>query len=215
MSNNITFNDFISTFKNTIIITTSDIRKVFPTISGDSTHLWNKKKYLTRIGKGIYFNNYFFMDKLNEQLLFLIANKAYSPSYVSLESALNYYGIIPEAVPNITSITTRKTNTIKYDLGEFIYKSIKPSLMFGYELIKKETIYYKIATAEKAIIDLLYLNPNLKTFDDFDGIRINSEYFDEVVNRNKMLKITEKIGSKSLTMRVLKLIKFIDYDKSK
>lgn len=214
MRNKITFNEFISIFKNTIIITNSDIKKVFPSISADSTHLWNKKKYLVRIGKGIYFNNYFFKNKLNEQLLFLIANNAYSPSYVSLESALNYYGLIPEAVTNVTSITTKKTNTLNYDIGEFIYKSIKPSLMFGYDLIKKDNFYYKIATAEKAIVDLLYLNSNLKTFDDFEGIRINTEYFDEVIDRDKILEITKKIGSKSLNMRVLKLIKFIDYDKS-
>jgi len=214
MRNKITFNTFISEFRNVPIITTTDIQKVFPKLAQDSTHLWNKKKYLLRIGKGIYFNSYFFKETLNQEMLFLIANKAYSPSYVSLESALNYYGLIPEAVINITSISTKKTKIVKHDLGLFLYKSIKPSLMFGYELIKKDTFFYKIATVEKAVIDFLYLNPNLNSFEDFEGVRINSEYFDEIIDRDKLLKITTKIDSKSLNMRVLKLIKFIDYDKS-
>ncbi len=214
MRNKITFNEFISQFKTSIIITTIDIKKVFPNLSPDSTHLWNKKKYLSRIGKGIYFNSYFFKEKINEQMSFLIANNAYSPSYVSLQSALNYYGLIPEAVKNITSVTSRKTNTTEYNFGQFLYKSIKPSLMFDYELIQKDGFYYKIATPEKAFVDFLYLNPNLKTFDDFSELRVNSEYFDEIINRKRLISLVEKIGSKSLKTRVLKLMKFIDYDKS-
>ena len=212
MRSKITFNDFISAFKDSTIITNSDIKKVFPRMSSDSTHLWNKKKYLLRVGKGIYFNNYFFKDKLNEQLLFLIANKAYSPSYVSLESALNYYGLIPEVVANITSITTKKTNTINYDLGEFIYKSIKPSLMFDFDIVIKDDFSFKIATPEKTIVDFLYLNPSLKSTDDFTELRINSADFAAIVNKERLLEITNKFKISTLLQRVLKFLEYIKND---
>ena len=215
MRNKITFNNFISTFKDSLIITTSDIKKVFWAISPDSTHLWNKKGYLTRIGKGIYFNSYFFKDQLNEQVLFLIANKAYSPSYVSLESALNYYGLIPEAVANITSVTTRKTNTINYDIGEFIYKSIKPTLMFGFNLVFYNNFTFKIATVEKALVDFLYLNPSINNTDSFYELRINQNVFNEIINQNTLLEITQRFQTKSLTVRVLNFLQFINDDKSR
>lgn len=215
MRNKITFNDFISTFKDSLLITTSDIKKVFRAISPDSTHLWNKKGYLTRVGKGIYFNSYFFKDQLNEQALFLIANKAYSPSYVSLESALSYYGLIPEAVANITSVTTKKTNTINYDLGEFIYKSIKPSLMFGFNLISYNNFTYKIATVEKALVDFLYLNPSINNINSFHELRINQPVFKEIIDQKTLLEITKRFQTKSLTVRVLNFLQFINDDKSR
>jgi len=215
MRNKITFNDFILTFKDCLIITTSDIKKVFPNISSDSTHLWNKKKYITRIGKGIYFNSYFFKDKLSQDVLFLIANKAYSPSYISLESALSYYELIPEAVTNITSVTTKKTNTINYDLGQFIYQSIKPTLMFDFDIVKKNNFNYKIATPEKALADYFYLNPSIDNIDSFYELRINPLVFKELINPDTLLSVTKRFDTKSLTKRVLNFLKYITNDKSK
>ena len=62
-----------------------------------------------------------------------IANRIYRPSYISLHTALSFYGLIPEAVVQITSVSTLKTATFRNPFGEYSYKSIKSGLMFGYE----------------------------------------------------------------------------------
>lgn len=107
---------------------------------------------------------------------FQIANFLYSPSYVSLESALSFYGIITQFPYQVTSITPKKTKTIKVLNKEFSYSRIKPQLFSNYE--KKEK--FLIASPEKAIFDYLYFcSKGLKGFerDDFDLKIIDKKKF--------------------------------------
>ena len=97
---------------------------------------------------------------------FLLANAICEPSYISMETALNYYGLIPDIPSAITSVTTRKTKTYENDYGKFIYRSIKPELFFGFEFIG-----YNIALPEKAILDYLQLNPHI---DGLDNLRFRN-----------------------------------------
>jgi hypothetical protein len=72
--------------------------------------------------------------------------------------------MIPEAVPNITSVTTLKTITFSNACGEYSYKNIKPDMMFGYDLREMEGgRRIMFAMPEKALIDLLYLYPFYNT----------------------------------------------------
>jgi len=63
-------------------------------------------------------------------------------------------------VYEITSISTRKTKTFDNELGRFRYQSIKPSLFWGYKTVAWHGGYYNMATPEKALLDLAYLEPN-------------------------------------------------------
>lgn len=86
-----------------------------------------------------------------------IAKEIYSPSYVSLEYALSIYGLIPERVVDVTSVTTKKPIEFKNKLGVFIYQHIKENCFTGF--IEKEDengLVYFIATPEKAVADFLY-----------------------------------------------------------
>lgn len=88
-----------------------------------------------------------------------LANEIYSPSYLSTYWALGYYGLIPEKVVSYTSATTRKTKVFRNDFGVFRYQNIKQEIFFGF---KKESIgqeQIRIAEAEKALLDLFYLQP--------------------------------------------------------
>lgn len=86
-----------------------------------------------------------------------VANELVSPSYISLETALNYYGVLPQFTYSITSVTTRKSRkTMCQNTGytkEFEYAKISLDLFFGYE---KENGAL-VASPEKAVIDMLYL----------------------------------------------------------
>ena len=91
---------------------------------------------------------------------FVIANAMHRASYVSLQSALAYYGMIPEYTPVTTSLTTRRPEDVQTPLGHFVYRHIKTPLLFGFreeEVIPGQRAL--LATPEKALIDLLYLTP--------------------------------------------------------
>jgi hypothetical protein len=108
--------------------------------------------------------------KPDESTLFEISNLIYSPSYVSLESALSYYGLIPEAVFSINSVSTRKTAVFKTPLAVFNYRKIKKSLFFGYILQKYNNKSYKIASPEKAILDYFYHRAEIGKHYDFESL---------------------------------------------
>ena len=148
--------------------------------------------------------------QVNESYLFMMSNKIYDPSYVSLESALANYQIIPEAVLGVTSISSRKTKQFESAWGIFSYRSIKPSLMFGYQVVKQDkNIKYKIARVEKAILDYLYLNADIKTRDDIEGIRWNRQELIDLENNALFWNYLGKFENKSLDNRVEVLLEYI------
>jgi predicted transcriptional regulator of viral defense system len=91
---------------------------------------------------------------------FLIANELQRPSYVSLQSALAHDGMIPEAVPVTTSVTTGRPMQCETPLGRFIYRHIAPPAFFGYGQVSvlpdQQAL---VADAAKALLDLVYLTP--------------------------------------------------------
>lgn len=112
-------------------------------------------------------------------------NRIYRPSYVSLHTALAFYGIIPEAVVQITSVTTMKTASFNNDFGEYSYKSVKENLMFGYDLkpISDERTF-QLASPEKALLDLLYLYPFYNTMDELEELRLDEDLLHDDLDLN-------------------------------
>ncbi len=111
----------------------------------------NKKGYVVSVKRGLY--------KLSDEQIpdLYVANKIYSPSYVSLEFALSYHGVIPETVYEITSVTTKDTRRFE-TLGKiFSYRTIKKVAYTGYEIQKQQGLSFYIANAEKAFVDTNYL----------------------------------------------------------
>lgn len=91
---------------------------------------------------------------------FVVANHLVRGSYVSLQSALAHEGLIPEVTPRITSITTGRPNLWETALGTYEFRRIKAELFLGYR--RKEVSpgqHAFIATPEKALLDLAYLQP--------------------------------------------------------
>ena len=93
----------------------------------------------------------------------LVANALYGPSYVSLEFALNHHGLIPEAVHQITSVTTRRAKTYDTTLGRFSYQTLPMKVYpIGVQSVKNDMgHFYMMASPEKALCDMLMLTPNL------------------------------------------------------
>jgi predicted transcriptional regulator of viral defense system len=164
---------------------------------------WQSKGYIKKVIKGFYV----FSDLvLSENVLFEISNKIYKPSYISLESALSYYHLIPESVYGITSISTRRTYKFTSSMTEFGYRTVRPDLYFGYIVQAYNQKAFKIARPEKAVIDYFYLNPHLKNENDFESLRINTEQFFEIVDKEILLEYQTRFLQKSLKERIDRFI---------
>lgn len=90
---------------------------------------------------------------------FLVANRLQRASYVSLQSALAFYGLIPEIVNITVSITAGRPERLETPLGIFEFRHIKSNLLFGYQMTDLGGQSALVATPEKALLDLVYLQP--------------------------------------------------------
>lgn len=194
------------------VFTLSDIKKLEPDFDKRRLSEWQDKGYLKRIRRGYYI----FSDlNINEETLYLIANKLYAPSYISLEMALSHYGLIPEGVYTVTSISTKRANNFKTLIAEFNYHIIRPDLFFGYRLEINEGQGYKIAEIEKAVLDYLYLNPEMSQDEDFSEWRFNGQEFENRYSKEKFLRYLDVFDNKSLKKRARRLIKYVEAENAR
>lgn len=140
--------------KKLCIFSANDIRSLFGVSAGATSallHRYTKRRFILKLKRGLYA----FPDALPPDVY--IANKLYSPSYLSLEFALSYHGVIPETVYEITSVTTKATRRFE-TLGKvFSYRGIKKAAYTGYEIQEQQGLNFNIANAEKAFVDTNYL----------------------------------------------------------
>ena len=197
---------FKSVFKDYPIFSLKDIEKIFPNFNKMNLYNWQKKGYIRKL-KSQY---YCLADEpYNEEKKFIIANRIYRPSYVSLEAALFYYGLIPEAVFTITSISTLKTNSFENAFGKFTYNTLGVSRFFGYRLVQNERFTFKIAEPEKALLDFLYLKSYITSSDDILALRLNKTTLKQDFDFQKFCNYANQFNSKVLLLRVDLIRNFI------
>jgi predicted transcriptional regulator of viral defense system len=194
------FIEFRNRFLSLAYFTTNQVYASFPEFNRNNLVHWVRQGYLIRLRQGYYaFPEY----KESTDFTLYFANTIYKPSYISLHTALSFYGIIPESVPEITSVTTLKTIKFSNDFGEYSYKNIRPELMFGYNLRDMEGgRRIMFATPEKAIIDLLYLYPFYNTERDLEDLRLDESYMEDDFNAKRLTEFSDRIGSKALSKRI-------------
>lgn len=91
---------------------------------------------------------------------FLMAGAIERGTYVSLQSALAFHGMIPEAVPTVTSVGPVRPGSFKTPLGNFEFRHLRPDLCRGYRRLEVAPEQFaRVALPEKALVDLLYLTP--------------------------------------------------------
>lgn len=112
-----------------------------------------KRKEVIRVKKGIYvFGEKYARRPFSSEIL---ANMIYGPSYISLDYALHYYGLIPERVEVITSVTVKRSRRFSTPVGLFTYRGIPmKAYQAGIDQVSKEDgLSFLIAVAEKALCD--------------------------------------------------------------
>ena len=151
----------------------NELRKLEPGFHRQQLSDWQGRGYIRPLAAGHYLLAGQAMD---EATRFMLANQIYAPSYVSLESALAYYQVIPETVLGVTNISARKTQQFASDWGVFSYRSLQPQWTLGYRVVEARAgRKFKLASLEKAVLDTLYLNPWIQSADDLEGLRWNRQ----------------------------------------
>lgn len=139
----------------------------------------------------------------------LIANHLYTPSYVSMSSALRYYGLIPEAVYTKQSMTLKHSRGFDTPLGRFEYTHIsKKAFPIGLTSVKVDDYAFVMATPEKALCDLIAnsTNVNLRYMKDVEiyleeDIRSDMEYFRRM--DTEIFEDYVHVGKKAESIRTL------------
>lgn len=200
------FLDFKRHFEVFRVFSVQDILKWDPDFDTRRLVEWQEKKYVTRIINRWYA---FSETARNENSYYLMANRIYSPSYISFESALSYYRLIPEGVYTVTSATSLKTHRFATSLGTFSYRHLRRELMFGYRLLEVEGQHCKIAEPEKVLLDYLYLNSTLQSPDDFASLRLNQGELQALIRKDRLMEYLDLFENKALEERVGVLLRVI------
>lgn len=182
--------DFVATIKakNVALFSSRDVQAIFGVSKIAATfllHRYKKNKAVIRVKRGLYS----LPDTLPPELY--LANKLYSPSYISRESALSYHGVIPETVYEITSVTTKSTRKFETVGKIYSYRRIKKPAFTGYTVEKLRGFAFRIADAEKAFVDALYYRVLF-------GQKPISRFGKDKVNKSKALRYAKLFRNKKL-----------------
>lgn len=166
--------------KSVSLFSINDAKKVF-NIEKDNTlykllQRLEKKDIIRRIENGKYLFSFIEVSD------FEIANFLTSPSYISLESALSFYGILSQFPYTITSITSKKSKRVIYEDKEYEFIHMKSKYLYGF--FKKNN--FLIASPEKALIDELYFiakKLRIISLEELDLTNINKKHLKSIVKK--------------------------------
>lgn len=193
-------------FKDFPAFSIRDIQRLEPGFHRRRLTEWQDKGYIRKIIKG----HYVLADRpLDESALFAIANRIYRPSYISLESALAHYQLVPESVFGVTSVSTRRSYRFSGGPAAFRYQTVKPGLFFGYEIVSDRGRGFKIARPEKAVLDYLYLNPGIAARPDFESLRLDLRRYREIIPLRSFQAAAARFSGQAFSLRVERFLAFM------
>ena len=147
----------------------------------DRIRRWLAQGDLVRVRKGLYVVGE--VHRRNPLARETLANLVYGPSYVSLDYALAYHGLIPEGVREVTSVTTGKARRFATPFGLFSYRPLPPERYApGARLAGEGTGRFLIASPEKALVDKVWCDkrlqaPGRRALEDYllEDLRVDDE----------------------------------------
>lgn len=159
-----------------------------PAVMNLQLHQWKENRDIIAVKRGLFVFADYPIYKHKAQ----IARMLYEPCYFSLEYALSFYGIIPEAAFTYTLVTTKATRYFKTPVGNFSYRTIKREAFTGFDA---NTF---MAEKEKALADYFYFyGSNFKTTDSFwEESRLEAGA--TKVNFKKVFRYAKLFNSKKL-----------------
>ncbi len=182
--------------KKIMLFNAADVQRLFRTSKVATDFLlyrYTKKGFIIRLKRGLYS----FPDAAIPEPY--IANRLYEPSYVSLEFALAYYGIIPEIVYEITSVTPKATCSWKVCGKIYSYRRIKQSVFGGYTIVQQQGYSFAMAEPAKALVDAHY-------FRILDGLKPLARLNKKKINTARALQYAKSFANKKLAQTINNLL---------
>lgn len=167
------------------VFTSADLQKILQTKSNTYSYIMAgklvKESILERVSKGYY------VLISNRPSDFELANVLCRPSYISLVSALNYYGILIQSSQQITSVTAKRAISIKSRGKTFSFVQISPRYFTDYQMVDG----FLIATPEKALVDMIFTVALGRASLSFEELNL------QIIDKDKVNEIASKIKNKA------------------
>ncbi len=198
--------EFIEEMRPFGLFSISDIENVHPGLDRRRLFEWQSRGYIIKIRKEWYCLPGFLRKPYSS---WLIANLVHAPSYISLETALSYYDVIPEGVFMTTSVTTNRPLKKEMAGHLYSYSSLRTELFKGYRLVETDfnNRKIKIADMEKAILDFFYFRTEYATLDAIRELRFNIPVIREALNVERLFNYLDIAENKALEKRIRKMLK--------
>ena len=173
----------------------------------DKINKLKKEGLIQTLKRGLYLHKSPFINtNISKEI---IANTLLSPSYISFDYALYFYGLIPESVYDVTSATTKRSKSFKTDIGVFSFKEIPKELyQIGLKIESTKNGNFIIASKEKALCDKVYYTKNIqitskKSMIEFlqDDLRIDMDEL-EICDMNIFINYFEISKSKKIKLLI-------------
>lgn len=166
---------------------------------------------IIRIKKGLYC----FSESLRREPIIRehVANLIYGPSYVSLDHALSYHGLIPERVEVVTSVTTRRSRAFETPIGSFSYRMLHEArYATGAVLETVGATAFLIATPEKALVDKVWTDSRFSgnLISDFGTYLLDDLRIDEEALGGLMESRLESIARAYDSAKINRLVRYIE-----
>jgi len=202
-----TYNDFLKVFGDERVIDIRSVEVYFGGIDRRRLYEWQKRGLIRKLVS----NFYVIAGKpVDDQGLKTIACQIYAPSYIGLESALSWYGFIPEAVFQTTCVTARRNQSIRTVVGDFRYRKIAPRLFFGTKVISRGSDHFFISDPEKTLLDHFYFSPRSNDERAIEGMRLNADAIRRTVNMEKIDRYLSLFSSRKL-MKAVRILRKMAY----
>ncbi len=156
--------------------------KVSPSALNRLVWSYVKKGFLVKLKNNLY------CLAENPPSPYCIANKLYSPSYISFDTALSFYGIIPETIYTLTSATAKTTRKFEAAGIAYHYFHIKKEAYTGYIPLKHDENIVHMAEPEKALADYLYFVDLKKRNLQYERINLKKIKRAKLINYLKLFK---------------------------
>jgi len=188
------------------VFTPAEFKDIFG-VSLSTARAYIKKNVIR--GLFVKLRNNFYQLSDSSPSSYSTANRLYQPSYVSLEKALSHYGMIPETVYAVTSVSTKATREFSNQIGVFSYQQIKKGAFTGYALSRLGDAEALVAEPSKALADYLYF-VDLGKISLNDRLDVSSVKKSELMkyaglfNRPSMISLIEKIYAQSTKSRTIR-----------
>ncbi len=154
---------------------------------------WTQQEKLIQLKRGLYLLAPVYR-KVSVYEPYL-ASLLTSPSYISMEKALEFHNLIPEAVTVFTCVTTKRPTEFNTPAGRFSYRHIKPQLFWGYQAMTLNSQTGFVASPEKALLDFFYSNSVEISMDYLIEMRLQNV---EEINLKKLMEYAKRFNKPKL-----------------